>query len=219
MAFNCVERVVEYSTELPAEAASIIEPRPHATWPDRGLLEVDTLKLRYKPELDLVLKGISFTASPGEHLGIVGRTGAGKSSLLLALLRIAEPEPGSRIILDGQNLLTVGLHSLREAIAMIPQEAVLFQGSLRYNCDPFNRRSPEDVWATLEDAQLAPWLRSNLAAGRGPTGGDEAGDGGAEAVEEALGQGLSVDTLLSLEVKEGGQNLSVGQRQMVAIAR
>ncbi|CAJ1455870.1 unnamed protein product, partial [Effrenium voratum] len=94
MAFNCVERVRYYATQLPSEAALRTDRRPIAGWPNRGLLEVKNLQVRYKEGLPLVLKNLSFCTSPGERLGVVGRTGAGKSSLLLALLRIVEPEPG-----------------------------------------------------------------------------------------------------------------------------
>merc|ERR1719210_818443 len=95
MAFNCVERVMEYATKLPTEAALTTNTGPAAGWPTRGVLEVANLHLRYRPGLPLVLKGISFTTAAGERLGIVGRTGAGKSTLLLALLRIVEPDEGS----------------------------------------------------------------------------------------------------------------------------
>lgn len=195
MAFNCVERVKFYATQLPQEAPRIRPLRPPQGWPSRGILEVKNLQVRYKPELPLVLKGLTFSTAAGERLGVVGRTGAGKSSLLLALLRIVEPDMGSDIQLDGQDLSQLGLQDLRRAIAMIPQEPVLFQESLRYNCDPFEEHSSETIWAALEDSQLASWVRER---------------GGAEE---------QLEKLLALEIKEGGQNLSVGQRQMVAIAR
>eukprot|EP00434_Breviolum_minutum_P026643 symbB.v1.2.023547.t1/scaffold2160.1/size87486/2 len=199
MAFNCVERVKFYATQLPQEAARIGETRPPPGWPSQGILQVKNLQVRYKEDLPLVLKGLTFSTNAGERLGVVGRTGAGKSSLLLALLRIVEPELGSDLQLDGQDLLKLGLQDLRRAIAMIPQEPVLFQESLRYNCDPFDEHSSEKIWIALEESQLAPWVRER--------GEDSA------CPEEQL------EKLLALEIKEGGQNLSVGQRQMVAIAR
>ncbi|CAJ1376512.1 unnamed protein product, partial [Effrenium voratum] len=101
---------------------------------------------------------------------------------------------GSQLTLDGEDLLALGLDDLRQAIAMIPQEPVLFQETLRYNCDPFELSSAEEIWKALEEAQLAPWVQERVP-------------------EEAL------EKRLALEIKEGGQNLSAGQRQMVAIAR
>ncbi|CAE8630476.1 unnamed protein product [Polarella glacialis] len=198
MAFNCVERVMHYSTALPAEAALVTERRPPCGWPSRGVLRVENLKLRYRAGLPLVLKGVSFCTAAGERLGVVGRTGAGKSSLLLALLRIIEPEPGSVLNLDGEDLALLGLKDLRSAVAMIPQEPVLFQESLQYNCDPFQQHSMPDIWAALEEAQLAPWIRERTAV-------DESSN--------------DLQKLLALEIKERGQNLSAGQRQMVSIAR
>ncbi|OLQ04012.1 ABC transporter C family member 2 [Symbiodinium microadriaticum] len=218
MAFNCVERVRHYAEELPSEAAVVAASRPPAGWPDRGVLKVKNLQLRYKPHLPLVLKGLSFSMKEGERVGVVGRTGAGKSSLLLALLRIAEPELGSSIELDGQDILQMGLQDLRRAVAMIPQEPVLFQETLRYNCDPFDQHRAEDIWAALEEAQLAPWVRRRGGEdGQADQAGDEV-DSGCEDRCSSLPP-AQLQKLLSLEIKENGQNLSAGQRQMVAIAR
>jgi len=189
--FNCVERTMEYCTDLPREAAFVVNDREVSpAWPQHGSLEVKDLQMRYLPSLPLVLKGISFTLKPGEHVGVVGRTGAGKSSVLLCLFRVVEPEAGSVILLDGEDILTMGLTQLRARLAMIPQDPVLFQASLRYNCDPFEEYTDEAILAALGQAQLTSWLESQ-------TGG--AG--------------------LDFEVQEGGQNLSGGQRQMVALSR
>ncbi|CAE7230000.1 ABCC2, partial [Symbiodinium natans] len=216
MAFNCVERVRHYAEELPSEAPAVTELRPPPGWPNRGVLQVKDLQLRYKPHLPLVLKGLTFTMKEGERVGVVGRTGAGKSSLLLALLRIAEPEPGSSIELDGQDVLQMGLQDLRRAVAMIPQEPVLFQETLRYNCDPFDQHSAEAIWDALREAQLASWVRRR--------GGEEADPAREEDDVDYEDRGTNppasqLQKLLSLEIKENGQNLSAGQRQMVAIAR
>eukprot|EP00927_Polykrikos_kofoidii_P086092 TRINITY_DN9546_c1_g1_i1.p1 TRINITY_DN9546_c1_g1~~TRINITY_DN9546_c1_g1_i1.p1 ORF type:complete len:1386 (-),score=178.73 TRINITY_DN9546_c1_g1_i1:1016-5173(-) len=215
MAFNCVERVKEFTTTLPAEAPAVMSVRPPANWPSKGALEIRNLQLRYRPQLPLVLKGVSFTAAPGERLGVVGRTGAGKSTLLLALLRIAEPEPGSVLLLDEEDLLAFGLEDVRSNIAMIPQEAVLFQETLRYNIDPYNAHSDDEVWEALEDAQLARWVRDHATSATSSLTSDSV------VVCESVTPSTNVDRakLLKLRISENGQNLSAGQRQMVAIAR
>jgi len=202
MGFNCVERIMEYCSTLPQEAPAVVEEhQPPPGWPTTGRLEVKNLRMQYRADLPLVLNGLTFTVEHGEHIGIVGRTGAGKSSLLLAIFRIVEPMVGSGLYLDGQDLLSIGLHDLRRSLAMIPQEPVLFQATIRYNCDPYDKHSSEAIWQALEDAQLAPWLRERAASGNAGES-STSGHGG-----------------LNFMVSENGQNLSVGQRQMVALAR
>ncbi|KAG7166923.1 ATP-binding cassette sub-family C member 11-like [Homarus americanus] len=127
------------------------EPSP--SWPAKGVIEVKDVKLRYRPELPLVLHGISASIKDGEKIGIIGRTGAGKSSLISTLLRMAELDSGS-IIIDGVDISTIGLHTLRSRISVIPQDPVLFQGSVRYNLDPFEEQSDDDVWQALERSHL-----------------------------------------------------------------
>nr|QCO69321.1 ABCC1 [Prorocentrum lima] len=201
MGFNCVERIKEYVTELPAEAPAVVaEHRPPPGWPSAGLLEVRNLWLQYRPGYPFVLQGLSFETAPGERIGIVGRTGAGKSSLLLALFRIVEPFSGS-LVLDGQDMLTMGLQDLRASLAIIPQEAILFEGSLRANCDPFSLYSDAEVWSALESAQLSSWVNEQVAV--------QSREGGARLSHSPL----------DLMLREGGQNLSAGQRQLVAMAR
>lgn len=157
----------------------------------------------------MILHGISFELAAGERIGVVGRTGAGKSSLLIALFRIVEPEAGSTIRLDGEDILTMGLQDLRSCITMIPQDPVLFEGTLRYNCDPLRMHDDESLWAALEEAQLASWLRQQQATSLG-------GEGVSLPSNEAQSE---ISSPLGMKIKEGGQNLSMGQRQMVAIAR
>ncbi|XP_063443624.1 multidrug resistance-associated protein 1-like isoform X2 [Mytilus trossulus] len=182
-----VERVKEY-TETPTEAAWEIEDKkPASSWPDKGCVEFNDYGVRYREGLDLVLKGISCKIDPTEKIGIVGRTGAGKSSLTLALFRILEKSQGN-IIIDGIDISTIGLHDLRAKITIIPQDPVLFSGSLRMNIDPFSSYTDEDLWKALEHAHLKTFV-SNLPEG------------------------------LQHECSEGGENLSVGQRQLVCLAR
>ncbi|XP_012937343.1 multidrug resistance-associated protein 1 isoform X1 [Aplysia californica] len=182
-----VERIKEY-TETQTEADWVIEgKRPSAEWPEKGVVKFKDYKVRYREGLDLVLKGIDCEIKSGEKIGIVGRTGAGKSSLTLALFRIIEAAGGS-ISVDGIDISTIGLHDLRSKLTIIPQDPVLFSGTLRMNLDPFENRTDEDIWSALEHAHLKTFV-SGLAEG------------------------------LLFECSEGGENLSVGQRQLVCLAR
>lgn len=182
-----VERVKEYS-EMEKEAEwTKEEAAPPANWPHEGKIEFRNFGLRYRADLDLALRNISVTVNGGEKVGIVGRTGAGKSSLTLGLFRINEAAEGN-IIIDGVNIAKIGLHDLRFKITIIPQDPVLFSGSLRMNLDPFNKYSDEEVWSSLELAHL-----KNFVSG--------------------------LPDKLNHECSEGGENLSIGQRQLVCLAR
>ncbi|XP_064317887.1 multidrug resistance-associated protein 1 isoform X6 [Phalacrocorax carbo] len=182
-----VERVKEYA-EMEKEAEwNIEQTAPASTWPEEGRIEFRGYGLRYREDLDLVLKNINVTINGGEKIGIVGRTGAGKSSLTLGLFRINEAAEGE-IIIDGINIAKIGLHDLRFKITIIPQDPILFSGSLRMNLDPFDQHSDEDIWRSLELAHL-----KNFAS--------------------------SLPDKLNHECAEGGENLSVGQRQLVCLAR
>ncbi|XP_045623977.2 ATP-binding cassette sub-family C member 12 isoform X1 [Procambarus clarkii] len=149
-----VERIIEYAYELPSEAPrEIPSSQPPSGWPSKGSIELKDVKLRYRPDLPLVLHGINASIKDGEKIGIVGRTGAGKSSLISTLLRMAELDSGS-VIIDGVDISTLGLHTLRCCISVIPQDPVLFQGSIRYNLDPFEEHSDDAVWQALERSHL-----------------------------------------------------------------
>ncbi|XP_069110729.1 ATP-binding cassette sub-family C member 3-like [Argopecten irradians] len=161
--------------------------RPPLLWPENGEVKFNKYSTRYRKGLGLVLKNIDVLIKPGEKVGIVGRTGAGKSSLTLALFRLIEPAGGS-IIIDGENLNRMGLHDCRSRLTILPQEPVLFSGSLRMNLDPLNTYIDNDLWDSLEHAHLKSFVQSL------PTG-------------------------LEYDCGEGGQNLSVGQRQLVCLAR
>ncbi|CAN1249285.1 ABC transporter C family member 2 [Linum perenne] len=185
--FNAVERVGAY-IELPSEAPATVESsRPPPGWPSSGLIKFSDVVLRYRPELPPVLHGLSFTVSPSEKLGVVGRTGAGKSSMLNALFRIVEVERG-QIIIDGCDIRKIGLLDLRKVLTIIPQAPVLFSGTVRLNLDPFSEHNDADLWEALERAHLKDVIRIN-----------------------SLG--------LDAEVLEGGENFSVGQRQLLSLAR
>ncbi|RNA42720.1 multidrug resistance-associated 1 [Brachionus plicatilis] len=182
-----VERIKEYC-ETPHEAAWIKEnSRPPLEWPAQGHISFDHFSVKYREELDFVLKDINCVISPGEKIGIVGRTGAGKSSLTLALFRILESNYG-KIKIDNIDIKKIGLHDLRKKLTIIPQDPVLFSGSLRINLDPFEEYSDDQIWVALDDAHLKSFV-----------------------------QGL--DKKLDFECSEGGENLSVGQRQLICLAR
>jgi ATP-binding cassette subfamily C (CFTR/MRP) protein 4 len=148
------ERVISYG-KLDSEASlETIPPAdaPPPDWPTEGQIELKDLCYRHSMESPLVLKGLNCVIRSREKVGIVGRTGAGKSSLIAAIFRLAEPT-GS-IIIDGIDCLKLGLHDLRSKISIIPQDPVLFTGTIRYNLDPFNSYTDEDIWRSLEQVQL-----------------------------------------------------------------
>ncbi|PRW33949.1 ABC transporter isoform A [Chlorella sorokiniana] len=185
---NAVERMVEY-TSLEPEAAAIVEGhRPLPNWPQQGAVDVQSLVVRYRPDLDPVLKGVSFSVRGREKVGVAGRTGCGKSTLFLALYRIVEPS-GGRIVIDGIDCSTIGLFDLRSRLALVPQDPVIFSGTVRSNLDLFGSASSDEaVWEALAQAGLASTVR-------GMPGG------------------------LDAPIKEAGSNLSVGQRQLLCMAR
>ncbi|XP_038013186.1 canalicular multispecific organic anion transporter 2 isoform X2 [Motacilla alba alba] len=182
-----VERIKEYS-ETETEAPWIIEGKsPPENWPSKGDLEFVNYSVRYRKGLDLVLKDLNLQVRGGEKIGIVGRTGAGKSSMTLCLFRILEAVKGE-IKIDGVKISEIGLHDLRSRLTIIPQDPVLFSGTLRMNLDPFNKYSDEEIWKALELSHLKRFVSSQ-------------------------------PSMLDYECSEGGENLSVGQRQLVCLAR
>nr|XP_043873402.1 multidrug resistance-associated protein 1 isoform X1 [Solea senegalensis] len=183
-----VERVKEYhDTEKEAEWTLDDSPTLPTGWPTNGCIDIRGFGLRYRHDLDLAIRNITISIDGGEKVGIVGRTGAGKSSLTLGLFRIIEAAEG-HIFVDGVDISQLGLHELRSRITIIPQDPVLFSGSLRMNLDPFDIYSDEDVWQALQFSHLA-----NFVSG--------------------------LPKKLSHDCSEGGENLSVGQRQLLCLAR
>ncbi|KHN47341.1 ABC transporter C family member 2-like [Glycine soja] len=157
---NAVERIGTY-IDLPSEAPSIIDDnRPPPGWPSSGSIRFEDVVLRYRAELPPVLHGLSFTIFPSDKVGIVGRTGAGKSSMLNALFRIVELERG-RILIDDYDVAKFGLADLRKVLGIIPQSPVLFSGTVRFNLDPFNEHNDADLWEALERAHLKDVIRRN----------------------------------------------------------
>ena len=169
--FNAVERVVEYSEKgisyqsqmesenmkwlmSPEAAAETDEDsKIAASWPKAGAISINALELRYRPWLPLVLRGVSFEVASGEKAGICGRTGAGKSTVFLALYRLVEPTGGS-ICIDGVDISKLGLQRLRTSLAMVPQDAYMFSGSLRGNLDPFDDYTDAELWEAIDQVGL-----------------------------------------------------------------
>jgi ATP-binding cassette subfamily C (CFTR/MRP) protein 1 len=201
----CSERVKTYSG-MPQEAPHFLEGDPMTAntpaefrqhhhqfrgapgaggvqWPSAGAIEMRNVTMRYREGLPLVLRGLTLSVAPREKVGIVGRTGAGKSSLLTALLRLVELESGT-ILIDRLDVSRIGLNTLRSVMAVIPQDPVLFSGTVRSNLDPFGRYTDGEIWEGLQRTLLSNAIAS-----------------------------------LDDKVTENGSNFSVGQRQLLCIAR
>jgi ATP-binding cassette subfamily C (CFTR/MRP) protein 1 len=188
---NSTERIHHYGTELEEEAPLHMgEVRP--TWPEVGEIVFNNVQMRYRDGLPLVLKGLDMHIRAGERIGVVGRTGAGKSSIMSALFRLQELSGGS-IVIDGVDIGKIGLHDLRSKLAIIPQDPTLFKGTIRSNLDPFHEHSDLELWASLRQANLV----SNE-----------------QAMEDTAGR-IHLDS----QVDEEGLNFSLGQRQLLALSR
>jgi ABC-type multidrug transport system fused ATPase/permease subunit len=153
-----LERVVNFTNQQEAtETANCPD-----NWPTHGSIQFRDVELKYQPDADAVLRGVSFDVKPKEKIGIVGRTGAGKSSLMLALFRLVEPSRGS-VVIDGVDISTLGLHDLRSQLTMIPQDPILFEGTIRSNLDPFERYFggiSGVIWCRHSDEEVIRALKS-----------------------------------------------------------
>jgi ABC-type multidrug transport system fused ATPase/permease subunit len=220
---NSCERVLYYTEHIPSEAAvtsdelekdtSPSNPNPPSNsatkavmasggkviyptedWPDKGAIALDNLLMRYRKETPLVLKGLTVRIAGGERVGVVGRTGSGKSSLLLCLMRLVEPELDeggaykAPLTIDGVDALRIGLLDLRSKIGIIPQSPVLFSGTIRSNMDPFNNYTDDEIWHSLEKCGMKQTVEAMPDELYGP-------------------------------VAEYGENLSQGQRQLLCLGR
>ncbi|KAJ1416815.1 P-loop containing nucleoside triphosphate hydrolase [Sesbania bispinosa] len=153
-----IERIYQYS-QIPSEAPAIIEDsHPPSSWPENGTIQLIDLKVRYKENLPLVLHGVSCTFPGGKKIGIVGRTGSGKTTLIQALFRLVEPASGS-ILIDNINISGIGLHDLRSHLSIIPQDPTLFEGTIRGNLDPLEEHSDKEIWEALDKSQLGEIIR------------------------------------------------------------
>ncbi|XP_023231396.1 multidrug resistance-associated protein 4-like [Centruroides sculpturatus] len=184
---NSVTRILNYS-KLESEASyeSLPDKRPSSDWPQKGEILFDNVSVQYSKDKNIVLKNITFCIHSGEKIGIVGRTGAGKSSIIASLFRMIEPT--GTITIDGIDTKDLGLRDLRSKISIIPQDPMLFTGPLRRNIDPFNEYSDDQLWKAIEEVQLK------------------------EVIIKLPGR---LDTYLT----EGGRNFSVGERQLICLAR
>ena len=214
------ERLHYYGTSLEEEAPLHLAPVPD-TWPQRGEIIFDEVAMRYREGLPLVLKGFDMKVRGGERIGIVGRTGAGKSSIMSALFRLVELAGGS-IKIDGIDIATVGLKDLRTRLAIIPQDPTLFRGTVRSNLDPFNEHSDLELWSALRQADLVEDTpessspASPLALTNSPP--RESGEG-EKSKPSTPTHGAGNRIHLDGVVEEEGLNFSLGQRQLMALAR
>ena len=181
------ERLKEYSETKQEAQWTLDSDAAHENWPSKGVIQIKNVSAKYREGLPVVLKNLSFTIDSQQKVGIVGRTGAGKSSITLTLFRIIELDEG-QILIDDVDISKVGLHCLRNCLTIIPQDPVLFSGTLRLNLDPFQKYSDDELWQTLKISHLDNFVTT-------------------------LKEGLQH------EITEGGENLSVGQRQLICLAR
>ncbi|KAF9974116.1 hypothetical protein BGZ73_002614 [Actinomortierella ambigua] len=185
---NSAERLVHYVHNLDQEPPAHVEDhKPDPAWPQHGQVVLDRVSMRYRPGLPLVLKDVSVSIQAGHKIGVVGRTGAGKSSLIQALFRLVELDQG-QILIDGLQTSLLGTADLRSRMAIIPQDPVLFQGTFRYNLDPLGHHTDDALWRALETSDLKAYVQEQ--------------EGGLDAMVAAQ-----------------GENLSVGQRQLVCLSR
>ncbi|KZS87429.1 hypothetical protein SISNIDRAFT_553186 [Sistotremastrum niveocremeum HHB9708] len=215
---NAVERIVEY-LDIPQEPPAIIESnRPPAYWPSKTtknpMLEVRDLEIRYAPELPSVLNGISFALRAGERIGLLGRTGSGKSTLTMSLLRFVDPHKGS-IIMDGIDITSIGLSDLRSKLTFIPQDASLFAGTIRENLDPFGDFTDAECLDVLSRVHMIPPTSHSTPSATPLIPTTEASEAPAPSKPADSLASITLDTKIST----GGINFSQGQRQLLALAR
>ncbi|RKP26406.1 P-loop containing nucleoside triphosphate hydrolase protein, partial [Syncephalis pseudoplumigaleata] len=159
MQFISVERIISY-TQIAPEPPRHTERRPPDNWPEQGSIEFKDMSLTYPEASEPVLKHITLSIEGGEKIGVVGRTGAGKSSLLTALFRLCESAPAGCIVIDGIPISELGVHDLRSRLSIIPQTPMMFKGTLRFNLDPFDQYSDADLWHALEAVDLKRRIES-----------------------------------------------------------
>ena len=187
---NSVERILYYTDNITPEADEFVPDKDpkEGTWPSSGEIEFKNASMRYR-DGPLVLKDLSLKVKGGERIGVAGRTGSGKSSLMVSLFRVSEIEDdGGQVLIDGVDVGKIGVSTLRSNISIIPQDPILFSNTVRYNLDPFKKATDDEIWNVLEKVQM-------------------------NDVVAALPDGIEE------QVSEGGENFSQGQRQLLCIAR
>ena len=218
---NSTERVIEYSNIRTEDQEGM---DAHASWPTEGKVEVNDLVVGYGPDLPPVLDGLSFTMEKNQRVGVVGRSGAGKSSLALALFRFLEARRG-HIHIDGVDVSKVKLHDLRSRLAIIPQDPVLFSGTVRSNLDPFNEHTDSELYDALARVNLVSFGDTETLASESSAQPHIARTSTPISTSETMTSSRtshSKDNLFSSlqnMVSEGGLNLSQGQRQLLCLAR
>ncbi|KAF5092373.1 hypothetical protein D0Z03_002899 [Geotrichum reessii] len=196
---NAVERIHQYAEELESEASfHISETAPEPSWPSEGKINFHHVYMAYQPTLPPVLKDLNISVGKGEKIGICGRTGAGKSTIMHALYRMTELSSG-KIEIDGIDIATLGLHELRSRLSIIPQDPVLFQGTVRSNIDPFGTANDTDLWNALRRSWLLDSTEYNKIQNGTATS--------------------NVKFHLDEPVIDDGANFSLGERQLLALAR
>ncbi|CAN3503757.1 ATP-dependent bile acid permease [Diutina catenulata] len=203
MGMNSVERMQEYLEVDQEPPYELPDNKPPAQWPQEGRIDVRDLSLRYAKHLPQVIKNVSFMVEPRHKVGIVGRTGAGKSTIITALFRFLDPETGS-ITIDGVDITSIGLRDLRSALTIIPQDPTLFTGSIRSNLDPFSEYSDTQMFEALRRVNLIGANESRQAT-----------PDPSASLDENINKFLRLDN----PITEGGGNLSQGERQLVCLAR
>ena len=188
---NSTERIHYYGTQIEQEPPLHLG-EVRQSWPEKGEIVFDNVQMRYRAGLPLVLRGLTMHVKPGERIGIVGRTGAGKSSIMSTLFRLVELSGGS-VTIDGVDISKIGLNDLRSKLAIIPQDPTLFRGTVRSNLDPFEQKTDLELWSALRQADLVSQ----------------------DAQMDDKGQRIHLDSV----VEEEGLNFSLGQRQLMALAR
>ncbi|KAJ5775770.1 uncharacterized protein N7511_000781 [Penicillium nucicola] len=211
MDMNATERVLEY-TALETEDQDGLQPP--AAWPTNGRIEVQDLVVGYAPELPPILNGLSFAVDENQRVGIVGRTGAGKSSLALALFQFLKPRQG-RIFIGGLDIAQIKLHALRSRLAVIPQDPVLFSGTLRSNMDPFDEHTDAELYNALQRVHLLSTEDTMIPSSQDTPSGSV----NQSWLSETDISKTNMFSSLASPISEGGMNLSQGQRQLLCLAR
>ncbi|XP_048775785.2 ATP-binding cassette sub-family C member 5-like [Ostrea edulis] len=184
--FTSIERLHQYEEKLESESQSF-QDKPADSWPNEGRIIFSNVEMKYRDDMDPVLNEIKFDIHPVQKVGIVGRTGAGKSSLAAALFRLNELS-GGHIYIDGVDIGKISLQLLRTKLSTIPQDPVLFAGTMRYNLDPFGYYTDDVIWAALENVYMKDKVKQ-------------------------------FDNELDYLIEENGENFSVGERQLICLAR